>query len=223
MRALYFRPVVSASFFLFFSSPNLSRRRLDVYHTSTRCGLCTNLECMSEMWCTQLAENTGPKKSPSYEHHPTTLSGYIFAINARIDNRKIVKQQYLLHISPQYGELRPTNGWDRFGSSRHHSKFQSVSRLRFVTAPTSLNGGHQNFAGCLALSCASTLYIHFWGSCRLAEFFQLQSSLCVQVLRSPILAALLHGTRAAAVSQTSWHGTTYIRLGVHHVGHRPTF
>jgi len=33
-RPLYFRPVVS-SFFLLFSSPNLSRRRLDVYHTST--------------------------------------------------------------------------------------------------------------------------------------------------------------------------------------------
>jgi len=34
-----------------------------------------------------------------------------------------------------------------------------------------------------------------------------QKSLCVQVLHSPILAALLHGTRAAAVSQTLWHDT----------------
>jgi len=32
----YFRPVVSSFFFLsFFSSPNLSHRRLDVYHTCT--------------------------------------------------------------------------------------------------------------------------------------------------------------------------------------------
>jgi len=31
---LYFHSVV-CSFFFFFSSPNLSRRRLDVYHTST--------------------------------------------------------------------------------------------------------------------------------------------------------------------------------------------
>ena len=30
---------------------------------------------------------------------------------------------------------------------------------------------------------------------------------CVQVLRSPILAALLHDTRAVAVSQTLWRGT----------------
>jgi len=36
------------------------------------------------------------QKSPS-EHHPTTLSGYVFATKACIDNRKkIVKQQYLL-------------------------------------------------------------------------------------------------------------------------------
>jgi len=38
MRTLYFYPVVSSIFFfylLLFSSPNLSRRRLDVYHTST--------------------------------------------------------------------------------------------------------------------------------------------------------------------------------------------
>ena len=33
MRTLYFRPV--SFFFLLFSSPNLSGRRLDVYHTST--------------------------------------------------------------------------------------------------------------------------------------------------------------------------------------------
>ena len=37
--------------------------------------------------------------------------GYVFAIKARIDNRKkLVKQQYLLYMSPQYGELRPTSG-----------------------------------------------------------------------------------------------------------------
>jgi len=44
------------------------------------------------------------------------------------------------------------------------------------------------------------IYI-FGGSCLLMEFCQLQNSLCVQVLRSPILAALLYGTRAASVSQ----------------------
>ena len=47
------------------------------------------------------------KNSPS-AHNRTTLPGYIFAIKARIDNRKkIVKQQYLAQISLQCGELRP--------------------------------------------------------------------------------------------------------------------
>ena len=43
----------------------------------------------------------------------------------------------------------------------------------------------------------------FGGSCPVTEFYQVQSSLCVQVLRSPILAALLHGTRVVGVRQTA--------------------
>ena len=85
----------------FFSSPNLSGRRLDVYHTLAH-GVA-NLECRSEMCCTRLAANTGRKKSrqksPS-RHHRTTLSGHIFATKAYIDNRKkLVKQQYLHYMS----------------------------------------------------------------------------------------------------------------------------
>jgi len=37
--------------------------------------------------------------------------GDIFATKARIDKRKKnVKQRYVLHMSLQYGALRPTNG-----------------------------------------------------------------------------------------------------------------
>ena len=135
---------------------------LPYFHTW--CGLCANSECMSEMCCTWLSQNTGHKKAPS-EHHRTTLFGYIFATKACIDNRKkTVKQQYLLHMSPQYGELQPTNGWDVLASLGHPSKFQPVLRLGFVTAPTSLNGGQSNFARCLAVSWVGTLYIHFGGA-----------------------------------------------------------
>jgi len=99
--------------FFFFSSPNLSGRRVDVYHTSTWCGLSANLECKSEMCCTRLAGNTGRKsrqKSPS-AYHRTTLSHSIFATKACIDNRKkCVKQQYVLHMFPLHGELRSING-----------------------------------------------------------------------------------------------------------------
>jgi len=53
------------------------------------------------------------------------------------------------NISPtssQYGELRTTSGWDRFGCLGHPSKFQRVSRLGFVTARHSSSGRQPNFA-----------------------------------------------------------------------------
>jgi len=86
------------------------------------------------------------------------------------------------------------------------------------------------------------VYIWGGGCCRLTvtEFCHVKNSLCVQVLRSPILAALLRGTRAVGVSQSLRHGTrngiTELSLlvifnrgrhlyseGGHHVGHRPMF
>ena len=51
-------------FCLHFSSPILSRRRLDVcIYFHTWCGLSANLEIRSEMCCMRIAENTGRKKS----------------------------------------------------------------------------------------------------------------------------------------------------------------
>jgi len=61
----------------------------------------------------------------------------------------------------------PTNGWDRLPSLGHPSKFQWVSRLGFIIAPTSLNESQPNFAWCLAVSWAAApytyTYIHFRG------------------------------------------------------------
>jgi len=42
----------------------------------------------------------------------------------------------------------------------------------------------------------------------MTEFYQVQNSLCVQVLRSPILAALLHDTGTVGMSQTLRHVIT---------------
>ena len=71
MRPLHFCPVISIFFFLLLSSsPNLSGRRLNVYHTSTH---GVNLECRSEMCCTRLAGNAGPKKSPKMRHVGTIV------------------------------------------------------------------------------------------------------------------------------------------------------
>ena len=89
------------------------------------------------MCCTRLAGNTGRQKSPP-AHHRTTLSGYIFVTEA--------KQQYLCHMSLQYGELRPTDGWDLLASLGHPCKFQQVSRLGSVTTRYSSSGRQSNFA-----------------------------------------------------------------------------
>jgi len=102
--------VVSYFFFLsyfFLAYSQLSQIGcLPYFHTW--CGLSANLECMSEMCCVLLAENTGRKTSPkiaisSSSHNFVGLylrKGHVSTI------RKIfVKQQYLLHISSQTGKL----------------------------------------------------------------------------------------------------------------------
>jgi len=118
----YGRPMgcCSFSFFLLllFSSPNLSRRRSDVCYTSTKCcDLSANLRCRSETCCTRatrLAENTGCKKVAK-NRHLGTIAQLCRAISSQRRHvstigKKLVKQQNVLHMSPQYGELRPTSG-----------------------------------------------------------------------------------------------------------------
>ena len=89
------------------------------------CGLSANLECMSEMCGTRLAKNTGPKKVAKNPHLGTNAPHNFVGLylcnqgTYRQSEKKLVKQQYVLQMFPQCGELRPTNGWDRFGSLRH--------------------------------------------------------------------------------------------------------
>jgi len=55
------------------------------------------------------------------------------------------------------GNFGPLAGFTSFGQP---SKFQRVSRIGFVTVPTSLNKRQPNFARYLAVSWAGTLYIY---------------------------------------------------------------
>jgi len=117
------------------------------------------------MCCTWLAENTG-RKNDAKNRHPGTIAQLCRAVSLQLRHvltigKKLVKQQYLLHMCPQYGELQPTSGWDRLAGLGHPSKFQRLSRLGFFTASTSLNGSQPNFAWCLAVSWAGRLFIHF--------------------------------------------------------------
>ena len=82
------------------------------------------------------AGNTGPKKSQKNSlsgHHHTTLSGYIFATKAHIDNRKkIVKQQYRLHMSSQYSDFGPVTaeiGSGVWGTPGNFNGFRVLAAL----------------------------------------------------------------------------------------------
>ena len=131
----------SSSFF--FSSLILSRRRLDVYRTSTQCGFSANLQCRFELCCTRLAEKYRTQKiaknSPS-AHHCTTLSGCIFA--NRQSEKKLVKEQYLLHMSPQYRELRPLTAEIRslvWGNPANFNGFRVLASLLHRRRSTEVN------------------------------------------------------------------------------------
>jgi len=95
-------------------------------------------------------------------------------------------------------------------SFRYPSKFQRVSRLAFVTAAVqrrrSLEANQTLHNVWPSPGLLHDIYI-FEGSCCLTEFCLVQNSLYIKVLRSLILAALLHGTPAAGVSQTLQRGT----------------
>jgi len=88
------------SFFVF-SSPNLSGRRLDIYHTS--CGPSPNLDCRSEMCCTRLAGNAGRKNGHKFAiWAPSHNFVGLYLPNEgtyRQSEKKLIKQQYLLHMS----------------------------------------------------------------------------------------------------------------------------
>jgi len=119
----------------FFSSPDLSGCTLEVYYTLTHGVALVRIYYAGLKCAVRGSLKMQDAKNWPSGHHCTTLSGYIFATKARIDNwKKTVKQQYLLHMSAQYGELRPTSGWDQSSSLRHPCKFQMVSHLGSVTA-----------------------------------------------------------------------------------------
>jgi len=103
------------SFFLAYSQPS-QIGCLPYFHTL--CGLTTNLGCRSETCCTRLTENTGCEKSPKI-HYLRIIAQLCRAISSQLRHvstiEKKLVQQYLSHMSLQYGELWPTgvetNNW----------------------------------------------------------------------------------------------------------------
>jgi len=89
--------------------------------------------------------------------------------------KKLVKQQYLLHMSPQCAERRPTNGWDLLASLGHTCKFQRLARLGRVTAQHSGSGHQRNFA-------ASNRGRHLYSARRPSRWALAHISSCMYIL-----------------------------------------
>jgi len=142
------------------------------------------------MCWTLLDENIGRKKfafcAPSHKFVGLYLLNWGMY---RQTEKKLVKQQYLLHMFWQYGERWPTNGWDRLVTLGHPSKFQRVLSLRFVTARELVQ--RRSTIRCTMFGRLQGWYTIYRGPTFLepllvTEFCQVQNLLCVQVLRSSI-------------------------------------
>jgi len=174
-----------------------------------------------QVWNVLHAGNTG-RKNDEKNRHLGTIIQLCRAESSQLRHvltigKKLVKQQYLIHMFPQYGKLWPSSGWDLLASLGHHGKFQQVSHLGFVTAATSFTGGQPNFARCLAISWAATLYIDFQGflppdGIAPHAKFTLHRSLAFSYIGS--VNARHSSSRA---SQTLRHGT---RNGITEILHR---
>ena len=87
---------------------------LPYFHTWS--GASANLGCRSETCCTRLAGNAGRKNRQkiaimcTFAQLCRAIASQLRHVGLLTIGKKLVKQQYLLHRSPQYDELRPTNG-----------------------------------------------------------------------------------------------------------------
>jgi len=109
----------------FYISPNLSRRNLDVCHTSVH-GVASvriqnaGLKCAAR-GSLKIQDAKYRQKSAIWAPSHNFVGLYLRNCTYRQSEKKLAKPQYLLHMFPQYGELRPTSGLDRFVSLGHPS------------------------------------------------------------------------------------------------------
>jgi len=135
-------------------------------------------------------------KKSSKTYHLGTIVDLCRALSLQLRHistigKKLVKQQYLLQMSPQYGELGPLAaeiGPVVWGTPTNFNGFRILQHYCSNVAqrkPTKLCTVFVRLLGWY------TKYT-FWGF--LPHYRILQNSLCIiQVLRTHILVALLHG------------------------------
>ena len=195
-RPLYFAAVVSiffsSSFFLACSQSEIGC--LPYFHTW--CGLSANLECMSEMCCTRLAEIQDAKITQK-SRHLRTIAQLCRAISLQLRHISTIGKSLLnsnisstcphnmVNVRPLTAEI----GWRVWGTPANFNGFRVLASLLYQRRSTEVNQTLHDVWPSRGL-------LHYYGYCPITEFCQMQHSYCVQVL------ALLHNTRAVWVSQT---------------------
>jgi len=162
------------------------------------------------MCCTRLAEITGRKKSSKIRHLRTIAQlcrakssqlRYISTIGENLLNSNI--SLTCSHSMANFGPLTAEIGWRVWGTPANFNEFRVLpSLLQWRSSPEA----NQTLHGVWPFAGLVHYVYNFGSSCPLTEFCPVQNSLYVQVLCSRILAALLHGTPAASVSQTLRRG-----------------
>ena len=139
MWTLYFATVVSIFFFLF-SSPILSGWIGCLPYFHTWCGLSANLECMSEMCCTQLAENKC--KNYAKNHHLRTIAQLCRAISSQLRHVSRIGKNVLNsnisftcpHNMVNFGPLTAQTCWRVWGTPANFNGFRILAALLHNTA-----------------------------------------------------------------------------------------
>jgi len=186
---------------------------------------------MSEMCCTRLAENTG-RKNYAKNRHLRTTAQICRAISSQLRHvstigKKLVKWQYLLHTSSQYGPLTAEICWRVWGIPANFNGFRALASLLQQRRSPEVNQTLHDV--CPSPGLVHCIYILGAVACNgilpAAKFtshpcltFSYIGSVTARLSssgRQPMFAAWNYGTFA--------EGATYIRQGGHHVGHWPKF
>jgi len=157
------------------------------------------------MYCTRLAENTG-RQNIAINARRTTLSGYIFATKACIDNRKKLLNSNMSSTCPHnmvnFGPLTAAIGWRVWGTPANFNGFRVLASLLHRRRSTDVSQTlHDVWPSPGMVHCVYT----FGSSCPLMEFCQVQYSLCVQIAFSYI---------GSVTARHSSSGRAAITLGI---------
>ena len=133
----------------------------------TWCGLSANLAYRSEMYCMWLLKIQDTKNC-----HPHTIVQLCQAISLQLRHiltiwKKLVRQQYLLHMFSQYGELTAEIDWWVWGSPATFDRFRIFASLLHRHYSMEVNQTLPD----VWLSPGLVHYIYtLWGSCTVTEF-----------------------------------------------------